>query len=366
MRVLILNEVCGHTSTGKICARMAEKMNEEGNEVRIAYGRDDRIPEKYRKFAVRIGNDFSVRIHGVATRLFDLHGFSSTRATKSFLSWAEEYDPDLIWLHNLHGYYINVELLFSWIKSRPDMQVKWTLHDSWSFTGHCAVLGDCDKWKTGCGACPRKKTYPASILFDGSRRNYERKRKAFTNVKNLSIITPSNWLAGLVKQSYLGQYPVEIVRNSIDKTTFKPTESDFRKRHDIVGKKMILAVSNAWQDPDKGLKDVYKLRKLLGEEYAIVIVGLTDSLMKTLPEGIIGIRKTQDEKELAGIYTTADILFNPTYMDNYPTVNLEAEACGTRVITYSSGGAAETIHRKDSVAIPTGDIEALVRLIKKV
>lgn len=369
MKVLFINEVCGHTSTGKICAEQAMKLHEEGNEVKIAYGRDDFVPENYREFAIRIGSNIDVKIHGIATRLFDAQGLGSTRATKEFLKWAENFGPDLLWLHNIHGYYINYLLLFRWIKSRPQMKVKWTLHDCWSFTGHCTFFtyAKCEKWRTHCENCPQKKTYPASLFLDRSRQNYDRKREAFTGVKDVTVITPSKWLAELVKESFLSGYPVEIVYNTVDTSVFKPTPSNFRARNGLEGKKIILAVSNAWQEPRKGLKDIIQLWSMLDPEYyGIVIVGLTDEFIKTLPDGIIGIAKTNSAKELAEIYTAADVLFNPTYEDNYPTVNLEAEACGTRVITYQSGGAPETIRGIYSLAVKPGDLETVRKLLVEV
>ena len=177
----------------------------------------------------------------------------------------------------------------------------------------------------------------------------------------MTIITPSKWLANLVRQSYLAEYPVDVVYNTVDHSVFKPTEGDFRKRFGIENKKMILAVSNAWHDPRKGLQDIYKLRKMLGEHYAIVVVGLTDKIMKTIPKDIIGITKTNNAQELAEIYTTADVLINPTYEDNYPTVNIEAEACGTPVITYNTGGSPESVPTENVVQV--GDIEAMKKRI---
>ena len=200
MKVLLINAVCGTGSTGRICAELARDYECSGHTVKIAYGRDGFVPEDCRRFAVRIGADLDVRLHGALTRLTDRHGFGSTAATRRFLRWAEEFDPDVLWLHNLHGYYINIELLFRWIKTRPQMQVKWTLHDCWAMTGHCAFFSfaRCDRWKTGCHDCPQKSAYPASFLLDGSRRNYEDKRRLFTGIPNLTLITPSHWLARLV------------------------------------------------------------------------------------------------------------------------------------------------------------------------
>lgn len=245
MRVLFVNAVCGAGSTGKITCGLAEKYESEGHEVRVAYGRSYHVPEKYRRYAVRIGTKLDEHIHALMTRLTDRHGFYSGHATKKFIAWANEYNPDFLWLHNIHGYYINIEMLFSWIKSRPQMRVYWTLHDCWTFTGHCAyfTMAGCEKWKTHCENCPQKNSYPASLI-DNSRRNYDDKRRIFTGVKDMTIITPSKWLAGLVKQSFLREYPVEVRHNTIDTEIFRPTPSNFREKYNLMGKIIVLGVAS--------------------------------------------------------------------------------------------------------------------------
>lgn len=364
MKVLLINAVCGTGSTGKICAAIAQQYEHEGHEVKIAYGRDGFVPEQFQKYAVRIGNDLDVRLHGVYTRLTDRHGFASRAATRKFLQWAEAYDPDVLWLHNIHGYYINIAQLFRWIKSRPNMQVKWTLHDCWSFTGHCSYFSfaGCDKWKTGCHNCPQKSSYPATKLLDQSKSNYARKKHLFTGVANMTLITPSQWLADLVKQSFLKEYPVEVVYNTVNTEIFKPTPGDFRKKYNLQDKKMILGVASIWEKR-KGLEDFIKLAGILDDRYRIVLVGLSPEQANRMPANVIAISRTNSQQELAEIYTAADIFFNPTYEDNYPTVNLEAQACGTRVITYDTGGSKETLSTADSVAIKQGDWEQLLQFI---
>lgn len=362
MKVLFINTVCGIGSTGKICAELADKLEKEGHEVKIAYGREP-VPEKYRHNAVRIGHDWDARFHGVRTRLLDEHGFGSKSVTKEFLEWAEEYNPELVWLHNLHGYYINVEMLFEWIKSRPQMQVKWTLHDCWSFTGHCAffTMAGCNQWKEQCRQCSQKKTYPSSVLKDNCEDNYNRKKSAFTGVTNMTITTPSQWLADLVKESFLKEYPVEVCYNTINTEIFRPTQGDFRQKHALQNKKIILGVANIW-DERKGLNDFIKLAELLDDRYAIVLVGLTEKQVMQLPDTILGIMKTNNAQELAEIYTTADVFVNTTYEDNYPTVNLEAQACGTPVITYRTGGSVESVPAENVVEV--GDIVGIVEKIE--
>ena len=364
MKVLIINSVCGIGSTGRICTDLAKKLEADGHDVKIAYGRSSTVPEQFKKYAVRIGNDFDVKIHGLESRLFDNHGLASKHATKKFLQWADEYNPDLLWLHNLHGYYINYELLFDWIKSRPQMEVKWTLHDCWAFTGHCShfTMVKCEQWKTHCSYCPQTRRYPACYGKGRALQNFDRKREAFTGVKNMTLITPSQWLADLVKQSFLKEYSVEVHYNTVDTYVFKPTPSDFRKRHELVGKTIVLGVANVWGER-KGFNDFYQLAAMLDKRYAIILVGLSEKQIKRLPQNILGIKRTNSPQELAAIYTAADVFFNPTYEDNYPTVNLEAEACGTRVVTYDTGGCRETIHSPESVVIPVGAYQKLQDLV---
>lgn len=369
MRVLFINSVCGTGSTGKITGELAEKFTSEGHDVKIAYGRSDYVPERFKKFAVKIGTKSDLYLHALLTRLTDRHGFYSRHATKKFLDWLNKnFTPDLLWLHNIHGYYINIELLFNWIKSRENLKVLWTLHDCWSFTGHCAyfTMAKCEKWLTHCENCPQKNSYPASFV-DSSYKNFDDKRKLFTGIKNLTIITPSKWLARLVKKSFLCDYPVEVRYNKIDENIFKPTPGNFRQKYNLQDKKIILGVASTWE-ARKGLDDFIRLAKILdSDKFIIFLVGLTSSQIKNLAgyKNIIAIQRTNNQIELANIYTESDIFFNPSYEENYPTVNLEAEACGTPVITYNAGGSPETIKRKDSHIIKCGDIESVKNLLEK-
>ena len=367
MRALLLNSVCGIRSTGRICTQLAQELEEQGHEVKIAFGREKTVPEQFQKYAVPIGCGFDVKMHALRTRLLDDHGFGSRRATKKFLEWADAYDPALLWLHNIHGYYINIELLFDWIKSRPQMQVCWTLHDCWAFTGHCTYFtaAKCEQWRTGCRRCSQKGRYPASVLLDNSRGNYSRKKDLFTGVRSMKLITPSGWLAGLVRQSFLREYPVEVRYNAIDTETFKPTAGNFRRKYGLEDKKLILGVASVW-DERKGLQDFFRLARALDDSYALILVGASDAQMRRFESNMIGIRKTNHARELAEIYTAADVFFNPTYEDNYPTVNLEAQACGTPVVTYDSGGSAETLHTAESVSVRSGALEESICLLKQI
>jgi len=361
LKVLQINTVCGVGSVGRIVRQIHEALQEKGHESYIAYGRKPLGCDG----AIRIGEDLDVYFHVFLTRVFDLHGFGSKKATKKFLKIVEEINPDIIHLHNIHGYYLNIEVLFDFLKSF-DKPVVWTLHDCWAFTGHCShfTYAKCERWKTGCYSCPEKKSYPRSVIFDNSKSNYARKKKAFTGAKNMTLVTPSQWLAGLVKESFLRDYPVQVIPNGIDTEVFKPTPSDFKKRYGLDGKFLILGVANVW-GKRKGFDYFLDLSKYLSDDEIIVLVGLSDERIKNLPNNIIGIKRTNSAKELAEIYTAADVFFNPTLEDNYPTVNLEAQACGTYVITFDSGGAKETIISKESgVAIKPCNAEDIMNLIR--
>ena len=357
MKILQINSVCGIRSTGRICTDLADVLEQNGHECKIAYGRET-VPEKYRKYAVRIGSDFDVNLHALQSRIFDNAGFGSRRATEKFIEWVKEYDPDVIHLHNIHGYYINIEVLFNYL-AKADKPVVWTLHDCWTFTGHCAHYSyvKCDKWKMGCYNCPQKKSYPSSMLLDASKKNWLKKKALFTSVRKMTLVTPSKWLANEVKQSFLGDYPVKVIPNGIDLNVFKPTPSDFREKNGLVGKKIILGVASTW-GPRKGLNDFVELSKILDDNYKIVLVGLSEKQKKELPDNIIKITRTNNVRELAEIYTAADILFNPTYEDTYPTVNLEAQACGTPVVTYRTGGSIESVPEEN--VVEQGDLKKTI------
>ena len=360
MKVLMINSVCGIRSTGRICTDLAEELEKQGCECKIAYGRET-VPEKYKKFAVRIGSNFTVKIDAIKTRLFDNAGFNSKRATKKFIKWVEKFNPDVIHLHNLHGYYINVKLLFDYIR-RTGKKVIWTLHDEWSFTGHCAVLGTCEKWKEGCLNCTKNRAYPFSFV-NKSKKNHLKKKELFAELEDITIITPSKWLANLVKDSFLSKYDVKVINNGIDVSIFKPTESDFRERFNLLDKKIVLGVASAW-GRGKGIQDFVKLSKILTNNFKIVLVGVTEEHKAELPKNILAINKTNNVKELAEIYSSADILVNPTYIDNYPTVNLEAQCCGTPVITYNTGGSVESVPQEH--VVEQGNVDKLAEMIVKV
>lgn len=342
MKILQINSVCGVGSTGKIATDLYKVLEEEGHQCKIAYGRGT-APEGID--SIKIGSNIDNYLHVFKTRLFDKHGFGSVKATKKFIEEVKKFDPDIIHLHNIHGYYINIEVLFDYLKE-ANKPVIWTLHDCWAFTGHCAYFDfvGCDKWKNQCGECPQKSGYPSSKFTDNSKLNYEKKKALFTSVKNMTIVTPSMWLANLVEKSFLGKYKVKTIKNGIDLHKFRPTYGGFRKIHNIENKYVVLGVAAIW-DKRKGLEYFIKLSNELNDKYKIVLVGVNENQKRELPDNIIGITRTEDIKSLAEIYTSADLFVNPTLEEVMGLVNVEALACGTPVLTFNTGGSVECIDK---------------------
>ena len=363
INILQINSVCGIGSTGRIATDLHAILMQEGHHSTVAYGRSTSINCDH---TIRIGSRFGNNSHVAITRLFDAHGFGSVFATKAFIAKVKALNPDVIHLHNLHGYYLHVGLLFEYLKY-VDKPVIWTLHDCWAFTGHCAHFDyiGCDRWKYGCYDCPLKFEYPKSLFIDRSISNYRLKKKAFSGVKKLKIVTPSKWLADLVKVSYLQEYPVTTINNGINLNVFKPTVSDFRNRHNLQGQFIVLGVASIWSG-HKGYQYFIDLAKLLRSDEKIVLVGVSKSQIKQLPAGIIGISKTNSVAELAEIYSIADVFVNPTLEEVLGLVNIEAMACGTPVVTFNSGGSPECLDESCGLVVDRGDLLGLVAAIAKV
>lgn len=364
MKILIVNVVCGIRSTGRICTDLATALDAQGHEVKIAYGRED-VPEQFKKYAVKIGSDFDVKLHGLKARLFDAVGFGSKLTTEKFIKWVEVYNPDIIHLHNIHGYYINIEILFSYLKV-CGKRIIWTLHDCWSFTGHCTYFDyvGCDKWKFGCHDCPVKSEYPARIGPDRSKYNYQIKKKLFTGIANLTLVTPSIWLSKLLADSYMNGYPVQVIHNGVDTDIFRPIIDAVKYKSDLFDRKIILGVAAVW-DRRKGLDVFVKLASYLDNSYQIILVGLNKGQIRDLPDNIIGIEKTNNVQELVELYSLASVFVNPTFEDNYPTTNIEAIACGTPVITFNTGGSPESAEMF-GITVEKNDITQLVSAIEHI
>lgn len=361
MRVLQINSVYPVKSTGKIVYEIAEVQKKHGIEPYVACG-NSYISEDN---VYAVDNRLYRKINILKTRLFGKHGFYNRLATRKMLKWVDEIKPDIIHLHNIHGHYLNVKLLFEYI-AKNNIPVVWTLHDCWAFTGHCSHFDfqGCDKWKTGCYKCPLKKEYPVSWIFDRSKGNYKAKKKLFTLPERMYITVPSKWHKELCEQSFLNKYPIETVNNGISLHTFKPTPSDVRKRLNLEDKFVILAIVDNLSS-NKGGKYLPELSKYLKEDERILLL-TSEDINIPLPENIVKAPKTSEPEELAQLYTAADVFVNPSLQETFSLVNLESIACGTPVVTFDSGGGLESQNEKTGVAVKRTDVKGMYRGIERV
>lgn len=367
MKLLQINVTANSGSTGRIAEDIGLLAESNGWESYIAYGRTN---NKSKNKVIRIGNDFDIKLHGLLTRVFDNHsfGYSSKKATKEFIKEIDKIRPDIIHLHNIHGYYINSKVLFEYL-SKLNVPIVWTFHDCWSFTGHCAHFDyiGCEKWKTGCYFCPLKKSYPASFVFDRSKKNYIEKKKLFNSVKNLTIVPVSNWLGDLVKESFLSSNNIKVIHNGIDINTFKPSNNNkkTREKFGLKDEFVVLGLSSVW-NKSKGLDDFINLSPKLDSNVKLILVGLSQEQIDKLPNNIIGIRRTENIKQLVDIYSMADLFLNLTYNDTFPTTNLEALACGTPILTYKTGGSVEAVCDSTGFIVEKGDLDSVIKVINEV
>lgn len=350
-RILFINSVC-YGSTGNICKSLYKLAEANGHTCCIAYGRGAQ-PEGFN--TIKIGNRIDVYKHAVQARLFDSSGFHSKKATSEFIKKIEQFKPDVIHLHNVHGYYLNIEILFEYLKKNPNIKKVWTIHDCWPYTGHCAYYLNikCNKWKNKCEQCQFKNEYPRTIKGN-SEENYALKKKIFTGIANMEVVCVSEWLKGEVEQSFLKEYECQVIISGVDTSAFSYKPSDVKERLGIVNKTMILGVASVWSER-KGLQDFLRLRKQVSEEYVIVLIGVSKKQQKKLPKGIIGIRCTENQEQLREFYSAADIFFNPTREETYGLTNVEAQLCGTTTISYDAGGTRETIISDNSYLVKNFD-----------
>lgn len=360
-RLLQINTVVNSGSVGRIAEDIGKWVQQNGWESYIAYGRNKRDSNSR---LIRIGSDWDVKLHGVQTRIFDSHGLGSKRATERFIRQLQEIRPDIIHLHNLHGYYLNIEVFFNYL-SQCNIPVVWTLHDCWSFTGHCVHFQDidCQRWQLQCEKCPLKKNYPASLLLDRSFRNYIDKRKLFTSVPNMTVVPVCHWLENMVKKSFLKGMKTHVIHNGIDTEIFAPQNtSEVCKKYGLENKFVLIAIANVWNST-KGFEDILQISQNLSCDDRILMIGVNKRQKQELPPNVIGIERTENMHELAELYSVADVLINPTYQDTFPTINLEAQACGVPVVTYATGGCSEAVNNETGIVVRTGDVGKFMNAI---
>lgn len=357
--LLQINVTANWGSTGRIAEAIGAAALAHGWDSYIAYGRYSN-PSKSK--LIKIGNRWNPYINYLEQRIFDNEGLGARKATKEFVGLIEKIKPDVVQLHNIHDHYLNFKILFEYLNQK-NIPVVWTFHDCWAFTGRCFhfVTKDCYRWKTGCYDCPLHYISPNTFL-DRSREHWKLKKKLFQGYKNLTVACCSLWMADFVKGSFLKDKRIEVFRNGIDLNVFKPAVNSNNMG---AGKYKVLAVASVW-GKEKGLFDIPKLRQLLSDEYNIILVGLNEKQVRDLPQGVIGLQRTQNLTEMVEWYSSADVFINPTYADTFPTVNLEALACGTPVVTYRTGGSPEAIDENTGCVVEQGDVTALASAIKMI
>lgn len=364
MRVFQLNTYCGIKSTGRIALDIARLVEADGGECRIGYGVPGIAPEA-QPYACRVGAPWERKLHGAMRKLLDAEGYGSVLGTTGLIRDMERFDPDIIHLHNLHGCYLNLPMLFHALQ-QMHKPVLWTLHDCWPFTGHCAYFDacGCERWLEECHDCPQQRAYPVCIGLDGSRRNYRMKKRIFTQLDRLTFAAPCEWMAGRLRASFLGRYPVRVILNGVNREIFQPTPGDLRSRYGLERMRVVLSVASEW-DERKGLRYLTQAAREMGENYRFVVIGLEQTQIDSLPQGMLGLTRTRDTAELAAWYTAADCLANPTLEDNMPMVNLEALACGTPVAVFRTGGCPEALDESCGCVVEKGDVTALCGAIAR-
>lgn len=356
--LLQFNVIANCGSTGRLAEDIGDVAIDSGWKSYIAYGREMRPSNSE---LIKIGGKIDILSHLLKTRILDRHGFGSYNATKDLLIQIERIKPDIIQFHNVHGYYLNLPLVLKYIIDN-DIPLVWSLHDCWSMTGHCshfALIG-CEKWKTGCFQCPLKRNYPQSLLFDSSKRNYLEKKRLIEAIPRLSIISGSEWLANIARQSYFKNRDIHVIPNGIDTNIYRPRENgkELRAKHGLEGKFVIMAAGTSWL-PYKGLEDYGLLRKVLPNQFAIILVGLSKNDFAKLPTGVIGIPRTKSPDELAEYYSMADCVMSLSRLESFGLTPVEGFACGTPAIVYDNVALSELITEDTGFKVPVGDIELL-------
>lgn len=362
MKVVQINTVCGIGSTGRITTDLHRALVDGGDECLICYGRGV-APEGYQSY--RIGSDLDVYLHALYTRITDRTSFASKRATLELLHKIEEIQPDIVHLHNLHGYYLHFEELFQYLK-QYDKPVIWSLYDCWSFTGHCCHFDyiGCDKWKSGCHNCPQKKEYPASYLLDQSHKNYRDKKNLIHSVRQLTVVPPTKWLSQILENSYLSDRNKKVIPTGIDLEAFQPTNNNLRKELQLEDTHVVLGVSNGF-GKFKGSRYFLQLAERLPKNYRLVLLGVTKEQSSQYPKAVLTLPRTNSPNQLAQFYTMADVFVNPTLQETQGLTNIEALACGTGVVTFQSGGSAESINESCGIVVARDDFEGLLQAVIK-
>ena len=338
MRVLLIDVNCKYSSTGKIVYSLFKKLKEDGHEAAICYGRGPLIDEPG---IFKFGLDWETFLHAGLARVTGYNGYFSYFSTKRLLNYIEHFKPDIIHIHELHAYFVNIRPLLEYIKIKK-IKLVWTFHCEYMYTGKCGHAYECDKWVRECGDCPAIHEYPKSLMFDQTRKMFCDKKKLLQDL-DFTIVTPSQWLAERVKKSFLGMKRIRIIRNGIDtENVFYPRNSKkLREKYNLVGKKVILSIAPDILSESKGGQLILKLsKKMVDKDLIFVLVGINET--KKYSDNVWLIAKTKDTNELAEWYSMADVFLICSKRENFPTTCLEALACGAPIVGIDQGGTKET------------------------
>lgn len=366
MRILQINSHYNQGGAARIVACIHTRLRQEGQEAYAAYGRGAKAEDEN---VYQFGRVPEVYFSALASRLIGLNGWNNRLTTRRLLCYIDQIQPDVLHLHALHGYYLNFPLLFDYI-NRHRIPCVWTFHDCHAFVGNCGYFFDCEKWKSGCEHCPRRRSYPASLFFDFSRYMWKQKKKLFTGDAPKVIVTPSAWLTSQAKESFFGIYPCVTIHNGIDaENTFYPRDKQAcRKRYGYEPTdKLVLGIAVGYSDPRKGAKYIIQAAKDLGREVKIILIGWEKCNNRMLEgtENIITLPNTASTDMLAEYYSMADVFVLPSLAENYATVALESMACGTPVVGFDAGGIPEQLTDHKGIAVSTGDQEAFNEAIRQ-
>ena len=320
-------------SVGKIASGIMEYLNSNGSVCKFFYARDYREGDNYIKFA----NKFEIYFNALLARIFDNDGFCCSFSANKLIKELDNFKPDIVHLHTAHGYYLNIEKLFLYLKKKH-IKVVWTMHDTWAITGHCAFFGDgnCEGWLINdCKNCKFKRVYPKSILFNRANKNYKIKKTLYDNfnANDLYIVSPSKWLDSFISRSILNKFEHNVIYNGIDIEKFRDLK--------LPRKKTLLCIASVW-DTRKNIEKVLEISRNLHSWNIIIIGNIPNYIKKDIFSNITFIRRTTSSEELIKFYNSCSVFFNPTIGDNLPTVNIEAQLCGLPVLCFDVGGNKET------------------------
>lgn len=363
--LLQINTVVNWGSTGRIVEEIGKTVISAGWESYIIYGRNGRCSDST---LIKVGTGFDLKIHGLQTRLFDRHGLASSTATLVLIDSIKKINPTIIHLHNIHGYYLNYPILFNYL-SESKIPVVWSLHDCWAFTGHCVHFSyvGCLRWQTGCFNCPQKGNYPSSLLLDRSSKNYVEKKNRFNSLNKLTLVPVSDWLKGLVRDSFLSKHAIQRIYNGVDTMIFSidnEAANTARRKYALRDEIILLGVASVWEER-KGLSDYIKLSNKLSNKFKIILVGLSHSQLKSLPDELLGLPRTESIAELVDLYNAADIVLNLSYEETFGLTTVEGFACGTPSIVYNCTASPELITNETGMIVEQGNFEMLLNAINQ-